>query len=121
MALEIGAITMDCAHAARLAEFWSAALGRPLDPGEDGAGEFFASIGRSDPTPGVPAMMFIQVPEGKTAKNRAHLDLTASDRAAEVERLVGLGATVVHDKDEWGVRWTTLADPEGNEFCVAEH
>jgi hypothetical protein len=27
----------------------------------------------------------------------------------------------VHDKDEWGVRWTTLTDPEGNEFCVATH
>jgi predicted enzyme related to lactoylglutathione lyase len=50
-----------------------------------------------------------------------HLDLGADDRAAEVERLLALGATHVHDKDEYGVRWTTLADPEGNEFCVAEH
>jgi len=45
----------------------------------------------------------------------------ADDRAAEVERLVELGATHVHDKDEWNTRWTTLTDPEGNEFCVATH
>jgi predicted enzyme related to lactoylglutathione lyase len=61
------------------------------------------------------------VPKGKEVKNRVHLDLQADDRAAEVERLVSLGATVVHDKDEWDVKWTTLADPEGNEFCVAAH
>jgi predicted enzyme related to lactoylglutathione lyase len=40
---------------------------------------------------------------------------------SEVDRLVGLGATVVHDKHEWGITWTTLTDPEGNEFCVAKH
>jgi predicted enzyme related to lactoylglutathione lyase len=54
-------------------------------------------------------------------KNRVHLVLHADDRAAEVERLVSLGATIVHDKDEWNVRWTTLTDPQGNEFCVATH
>ena len=68
-----------------------------------------------------PVMMFIQVPEAKAAKNRMHLDLSADDRDAEVERLVALGATRIHDKDEWGIQWTTLADPEGNEFCIAEH
>jgi predicted enzyme related to lactoylglutathione lyase len=65
--------------------------------------------------------MFIQVPEAKTTKNRMHVDLTATDRTHEVERLLGLGATVVHENDERGTRWTTLADPEGNEFCVAEN
>jgi len=59
------------------------------------------------------------VPEGKMAKNRVHLDLAAEDRVAEVDRLVGLGATLVHEKEEWGVHWSTLQDPEGNEFCVA--
>jgi predicted enzyme related to lactoylglutathione lyase len=121
MALDISAVTFDCANAATLAQFWSSALGRSIDPGQEENGTYFASIGRADPTPGEPVLMFIQVPEAKTAKNRVHLDLNATDRAAEVERLVGLGATVVHDKDEWGVRWTTLTDPEGNEFCVATH
>jgi len=121
MSLGIAAITFDCEDAAALAAFWSAALERPVDPGAEETGIFFASIGRSDPQPGKPTLMFIKVPEPKTVKNRVHLDLDASDRAAEVDRLVELGATVVHDKDEWGVRWTTLLDPEGNEFCVAAH
>jgi predicted enzyme related to lactoylglutathione lyase len=121
MTLGIAAITFDCEDAAALSAFWSSALDRPVDPGGDDTGGFFASIGMADPQPGQATMMFIKVPESKTVKNRIHLDLNASDRAAEVERLVGLGATIVHDKDEYGVRWTTLTDPEGNEFCVAEH
>ncbi len=63
--------------------------------------------------------MFLKVPEGKTVKNRVHLDLHADDPEAEVTRLLGLGASHVHEKKEWGSQWTTLADPEGNEFCVA--
>lgn len=126
MTCSINAITLDCANAKQLAEFWSNVLDRPIDAGEPEPSNFFASIGRSGPSSDDsnntgPVMMFIAVPEGKTAKNRMHLDLSTADRAAEVERLVGLGATFIHDKDEWGVRWTTLSDPEGNEFCVAEH
>ena len=82
------------------------------------ASEFFARIPGDG---GDPLMMFIKVPEAKTVKNRVHLDMQAADRDAEVERLVGLGATVLHDKNEYGMQWTTLADPEGNEFCVASH
>ena len=119
MSLHVAAITFDCANALTVAEFWSAAVGRPVDhDGEMAASEFFARI----PGEGSdPMMMFIQVPEAKTVKNRVHLDMNADDRAAEVERLVGLGATIVHDKNEYGMQWTTLADPEGNEFCVATH
>ena len=43
-----------------------------------------------------------------------------SDPEAEVARLVELGATRVRDTDEFGYRWTVMADPEGNEFCVAK-
>ena len=121
MALQIRSVTFDCENAPELASFWGAALGRSVDPARAGRGIFFASIGFTDPAPDQPVMMFIKVPEGKTAKNRMHLDLDADDRAAEVERLVGLGASVVHDRDEYGTRWTTLTDPEGNEFCVASH
>jgi predicted enzyme related to lactoylglutathione lyase len=63
--------------------------------------------------------LFNQVPESKTAKNRMHVDLVADDREAEVDRLVGLGAKRLADQAEFGLRWTVLADPEGNEFCVA--
>jgi hypothetical protein len=61
------------------------------------------------------------VPEGKVVKNRVHLDLAPAkeDQKGEVERLLGLGATVIDDrrlKQPGG--WVVLADPEGNEFCV---
>ena len=59
------------------------------------------------------------MPESKTAKNRMHVDLVADDREAEVDRLIGLGAKRLADKAELGLRWTVLADLEGNEFCVA--
>jgi predicted enzyme related to lactoylglutathione lyase len=119
MSLHVAAVTFDCSNALTLAEFWSSVVGRPVDrEGDMAASEFFARI----PGEGAePMLMFIQVPEGKTAKNRMHLDFGASDRPVEVERLVGLGATVIHEKHEFGVAWTTLADPEGNEFCVASH
>lgn len=121
MSLNIAAITLDCANALTVAQFWSDALGRPIDAGEPAASPFFARIAAGEGDHAAPTMMFIQVPESKSVKNRVHLDLSADDREAEVERLIGLGASRVHDKDEWGVRWTTLSDPEGNEFCVAEH
>jgi hypothetical protein len=119
MPTSIAAITFDCRNAGVLAAFWAAALERDLD--ENSAGEFFASIGRANPEPGEPVLMFIQVPEDKTVKNRVHLDLNTDDRPATVDRLLKLGAAHVHDKDEWDVNWSTLLDPEGNEFCVATH
>jgi predicted enzyme related to lactoylglutathione lyase len=115
MTTQIGNVTFDSADPAALAAFWSEVFGRPVDPV---LSEFAASIGRDDAGQG---FLFIKVPEGKTAKNRCHLDLRVSDRAAEVERLVGIGASVVAEKEEWGLRWTVLQDPDGNEFCVAEH
>jgi hypothetical protein len=60
------------------------------------------------------------VPEAKTTKNRLHLDLASAERAADVARLVGLGAVEVGEREVPGARWTTLRDPDGNEFCVAE-
>lgn len=121
MTMHIAAITVDCANALTLAEFWSAAVGRPIDEGEPAASPFFARLAAGTGDDHSPVMMFIQVPEPKSAKNRMHLDMATDDREAEVKRLVSLGATHIHDKDEWGIQWTTLADPEGNEFCVAEH
>ncbi|MGE3590286.1 MAG: VOC family protein, partial [Ilumatobacteraceae bacterium] len=113
--ISLAHITFDCHDAAKLAGFWSAAIGRPVD---DGAAPFFSSIG-FPAEPGQQAWLFLQVPEGKSAKNRMHLDLTATDRDAEVTRLVGLGATEVDQHDEYGHQWTVMRDPEGNEFCVA--
>jgi predicted enzyme related to lactoylglutathione lyase len=111
------AVTFDCEDALAVAEFWSAALDRAVDP--DGSAEF-ASIGYAAADPAQPAWGFTKVPEGKKAKNRVHLDFGAQDRAGEVDRLVGFGATRVDDVTESGMTWTVLQDPEGNEFCVVQ-
>ena len=105
----LASITFDCKDARVLARFWSAALGRelPADATSD-----YAQL------PGEPAWSFMRVPESKGAKNRVHVDLDTTDLAATVDRLVGLGAKRLGDFDENGYRWTTLADPEGNEFDV---
>ncbi|MFL6206616.1 MAG: VOC family protein [Acidimicrobiales bacterium] len=100
-------VTFDCADAEKLSGFWSQVLDRPV---KDGASAAFAEI------EGSPGWMFIQVPEGKTAKNRMHPDLSTTDLAAAVERLTGLGATHVADHTEDGATWATLTDPEGNEL-----
>ncbi|MGI9051467.1 MAG: VOC family protein [Ilumatobacteraceae bacterium] len=73
-----------------------------------------------DPDGRGPRLLFQQVPEAKTVKNRVHLDLHVAEgtRAAEVERLLGLGATKLWDGSQGPQVWVTLADPEGNEFCV---
>jgi hypothetical protein len=68
---------------------------------------------------GRPRLYFVKVPEGKTVKNRVHLDVMPSDRTQddEIARLTGLGARIVEDRrPEFG--WVVLADPEGNEFDV---
>ena len=115
MTMSIGNITFDCEDPQRTAAFWAEALGRAVD---DGGSEFFVSIGVSQPDVG-PNWLFIKVPESKTAKNRMHLDFVSDDPAAEVARLVGLGATHIADKEEWGHAWSVLNDVEGNEFCVS--
>ena len=65
-------------------------------------------------------VLFQRVPEPKSGKNRLHLDLHPGEgrRAAEVERLGALGATVLRDVREPSGAWVVMADPEGNEFCV---
>jgi len=69
-----------------------------------------------------PGLEFVSVPEGKTIKNRLHIDLAPradDDQDAEVQRLLDRGARRVNvGQDEDAVSWVVLADPEGNEFCV---
>jgi predicted enzyme related to lactoylglutathione lyase len=65
-----------------------------------------------------PGLVFVPVPEEKTVKNRLHIDLAPDDQAAEVERLLSLGATRADVGQGPDVTWVVLRDPEGNEFCV---
>jgi hypothetical protein len=85
------------------------AVRHPDDPVQEGTG---IGLGRR--------LLFQQVPEPKTVKNRLHLDLHAGPdhRDAEVDRLQGLGAVVLRTVKEPGTHHVVMADPEGNEFCV---
>ncbi|MGW3633234.1 VOC family protein [Streptomyces sp. NPDC005122] len=114
----IRSLTFDCTgDPYDLGLFWSELLGRPLDD-DDKPGDPEALL--RDPSGG-PNLLFVRVEEGKTAKNRIHFDLQPQGRtrAEEVTRALGLGARQVADHTRPDGRgWVTLADPEGNEFCV---
>ena len=112
----------------RLGAFWALALGYVPEPGFDGPDS--ASI--VDPVGIGPAIGFLRVPEGKTAKNRMHIDIRVAgeppwDMAArevliraKVAELVAIDGTVVREErydDDLG--HVVMLDPEGNEFCVA--
>ncbi|MCW0214567.1 MAG: VOC family protein [Pseudonocardia sp.] len=118
-ALGIGAVTVDCADPGALSAFWAAALGTDVAVDH---GDF---VFLTPPAAGGVSLGFQRVPEERAGKNRLHLDLATppGTRTAEVARLVGLGATQVHEMvgEVPGIDWTTLADPEGNQFCVGEH
>jgi predicted enzyme related to lactoylglutathione lyase len=105
-------LCVDCRDPQALAAFWSQVLGYDTKTEDD---EVFIQ-GR--PGSG-PTILFARVPEGKTVKNRLHIDVNPIDRGQgeEVERLEKLGATRV-DVGQGKVSWVVMADPEGNEFCV---
>jgi predicted enzyme related to lactoylglutathione lyase len=103
---------VDCKDSARVAEFWSRALGLPLKRPEGDDHEWWMEPGGDSPD-----LLFLEVPEAKSVKNRLHIDLQPDDQAAEVARLEGLGARRI-DIGQGEVSWVVMADPEGNEFCV---
>lgn len=115
---DVRSITVDCAVPYRQALFWSEVTGWQEDPGDpnnpgDPEGRIVSPQGFS--------LLFIPVPEGKTVKNRVHLDLTpvVRSRDEEVTRLLAIGASLVGDhRGPDGTGWVIMADPEGNEFCV---
>jgi hypothetical protein len=112
VSLSVAALSIDCADPAALADFWGKALGRPVSPGPTPEN---VVVDATDPAKG-PRLFFNKVPEPKTAKNRLHLDLLTEHYEEETGRLTGLGARPVNEIKFPGTRWTTFADPEGNEF-----
>jgi hypothetical protein len=104
-------IAFDVAHAADAADFWARTTGGTVEGGAT-ADHAWVSGGS------LPRLAFHRVPEGKTVKNRLHLDLVTADYERELDRLVGLGATRLVEQTPGEARWTTMADPEGNEFDV---
>ena len=115
MSLGVHSITFDCHNPGELAQFWGDALGYKVSVEEYG-GIAVPPDGRGS------RLLFLAVPEGKTVKNRVHLDLSPSgaNMEAEVERLVALGAQKVELFEEPVGTWTVMLDPEGNEFCIEQ-
>ena len=113
MSTELLGISFDAHNPSQLAQFWAQALRRTV---ADGATEQFAAVTADDDLSHGPLLMFHRVPEGKTVKNRVHLDLKAADVHAEADRLTKLGAQQVRSLDENNNRWIGFTDPEGNEF-----
>ena len=112
-ALEWEQVVVDALEPATLAHWWAEALGWVVvSPVGDDEPEI-----RSSPD-SLPGLLFVRVPEGKTLKNRLHLDFRPDDQDAEVARLLELGATRSDVGQTSDVSWVVLADPEGNEFCV---
>jgi hypothetical protein len=120
-------ICYDAADPRQLASFWAAALGYVDEPGYD----FVDGASLIDPEGKLPALSFLKVPEGKTAKNRLHLDIrVAAGRPvdqtvreqwirAKVAELVAAGAAAVREESDGVLSHIVMHDPEGNEFCVA--
>ena len=127
-------VTFDAASPRSLGSFWCQVLGyieQPPPPGFDNWEDALDAFGidRSDPDrafaivdpAGVgPRVFFLKVQEGKTAKNRVHLDVHvgADVMHARAEELTRLGARIVAEFDVPAGHWITLLDPEGNEFCI---
>ena len=107
-------ITVDSNDPRRLARWWAERTDGEVVAENDGwfvvvalpSGLRLGVQHVDDPTPG---------------KNRLHLDLGAPDLDAEVQRLTSAGAQVVAERSMGDFRWVTLSDPDGNEFCVANH
>jgi hypothetical protein len=134
-------VTFDCEDPHAVCAFWAEALGYDVDRDEeqikhllaegvatdddvmtlDGQLVWADGAACADPEGTRPRMYFQRVPEPRSAKNRVHLDLRVPEaqRAAEVERLLALGARRLGEGQQGPHTWVVMADLEGNEFCVA--
>ena len=119
MTSRISHTSFDARDAYQQSLFWSQVLDFVEDPDDPNEPEheecLITSRDRSQ------LLLFITVPDAKQVKNRVHLDLRPADgsREQEAERVMALGATLVADhRRPDGSGWITLADPEGNEFCI---
>jgi hypothetical protein len=137
-------VTFDCANPAKLSEFWAIALDYKIQeppPGFESWPAFLkaqnvpeekwdSASAAVDPEGKGPRLFFQKVPEGKTVKNRVHLDVNVGGGHGtpvverrqrvnrKIEQLTGAGATRVSEYNEMGEFWVVMRDPEGNEFCL---
>ena len=120
-------VTFDCADPPRVARFWCEAIGYELDEDVEDGGDWAVC---ADPTGKGPRMYFQKVPEGKTVKNRVHLDVRVGTGMVGAERQAALEAEG-HRLEQHGATWVqmlvadeenesclVMQDVEGNEFCL---
>lgn len=141
-------VTLDCADPHELASWWAETLGWQLEPTDEAfitrmvdaghatreetrtwRGQLWWAGGAAVTQPDAPEgtscrrLLFQQVPEPKSGKNRMHLDLRVALAGADLDAtraaLVARGATFLHEASQGPHRWYTMADPEGNEFCIS--
>jgi catechol 2,3-dioxygenase-like lactoylglutathione lyase family enzyme len=118
MACRFSELVVDCRDPEALAAFWAAVLDyRVLGREEDGSVEIGPEAGFGGPAP---TLVFGRVDDPTPGRRRLHIDVNATDRDqdAELERLLGLGATPADVGQTGDEGWHVLADPEGNEFCL---
>lgn len=112
MTLSFGQISFDSTDPLPLAQWWADQVGGKIVAENEGWFVVVATEKR-------PWLAFQKVEDPTPGKNRIHLDFGSNDPKADVERLIAAGASHVADHDMGGFAWTVLADPEGNQFCVA--
>jgi catechol 2,3-dioxygenase-like lactoylglutathione lyase family enzyme len=117
MACRFSELVIDCRDPEALAAFWAAVLDYRVLSREDGAVEIGPEAGFGGPAP---TLVFGPVADPTPGKLRLHIDVNATDRDqdAELQRLLGLGATPADVGQTGDEGWHVLADPEGNEFCL---
>jgi len=115
MNLRLSMVTIDTTDADALAEWWAQQIGGEIVERNDGW--YVMVAGGALPV----RLAFQRVEDPTPGKNRVHLELVAGEHLeAEVDRLVAAGATLVARRGDESFRWVTLADPDGNVFCVAQ-
>ena len=112
MSLNIAMVTIDSSDPRPLATWWSERLGAPIVEENEG---WFIMIGST------PTLAIQHVDDPTSGKNRIHLDLVTEDLDATRDELLAAGATLVAERGDESFRWVTLADPQGNQLCIAKH
>jgi len=111
VSLEWEHVIVHTAHPVELGRWWADALSWAVVWQSEGEYSIRPAPDR------LPGLTFVTMLDTKVAKSRLHLDFHPDNQAAEVDRLLGLGAHRV-DIGQGEQPWVVLADPEGNEFCI---
>ena len=114
--MRLDTIVIDCLDKHALATFWCGLLGTTV------RGEVGQYLGLHPVPEGNTRLVFQQLDDlpPREGKGRLHVDLDTHDLEGDTERALALGATLVQEVGELGMRWRTMADPEGNLFCLCE-